>query len=257
MPNLRSLDIQGFRSGDRMESWCSDLSNLSTTRLQRLRLSYDGTLIRAIDVKQILEKPYMQALEALFVPSRSLFPTKRHADDFFSNPDMLPNLTTIHDDGNSTLLDFYLHRSIRRVLLNTEWKAMPFENLRTSKTQLTHLSTEYPREKLLDLVVDNLDLFAKLRHLGILDFEDHSAAEIISDLALLSTLPNICSIQLDTLEDNTSYLLNLRAQLPTVARVFHNKTVWWFYDGQWKEVGGQYTSWEIINMGLDSSLDPL
>ncbi|KAG8808443.1 hypothetical protein FRC17_003952 [Serendipita sp. 399] len=171
---------------------------------------------------------------------------------------MLPNLTTIHDDGNPILLTLYLHRKIRRVILKIPevGGAACFANLRNSKTQLTHLSTEYPHPELLELVFDNLDLFAKLRHLGILVFQDHFAANITSDLALLSTLPHLSSIELDTFQGEISYLSNLRVQLPRVTRVFHNQAIWTFYDGQWNAVSGQYTPWEVVNMGLDPSLDP-
>ncbi|KAG8796365.1 hypothetical protein FRC17_008006 [Serendipita sp. 399] len=244
-----------------MADWYSTLLNLSTTRLQRLRLmfSYDNLEMRPIDPGQFPGAPLMQSLEALCIPSESLISTKQHVDDLFSSRRMLPNLTTIYDDGNPLLLNIYLHRNIRRVLLEFPefGGTSPFANLRNSKTNLTHLSTECPHRELLKLVFDNLDLFTRLRHLGILDFQYHLVANITSDLALLSTLPNLSSIELDASQGETSYLSDLRVQLPGVTRVFHNKAIWRFYDGQWSAVSGQYTPWEIINMGLDSSLDPL
>ncbi|KAG8808977.1 hypothetical protein FRC17_003673 [Serendipita sp. 399] len=261
MSNLRSLDVQGYLSKDRMANWYSTLLDLSTTRLQRLRLmfSYDNLEMRPIDPGQFLGAPHMQSLEVLCIPSEYLISTKQHVDDFFSSSRMLPNLTTIYDDGNPLLLNIYLHRKVRRVLLEFPefGGASPFANLRSSKTKLTHLSTEYPHRELLKLVSDNLDLFTRLRHIGILNFQYHLTANITSDLALLSTLPNLSSIELDTSQGETSYLSDLRVQLPMVIRVFHNKTIWRFYDGQWNAVSGQYTSWEIVNMGLDPSLDTL
>ncbi|KAG8860596.1 hypothetical protein FRC20_011590 [Serendipita sp. 405] len=249
MYNLRDLDIQQFISHDTMEGWGSVLSHLTTNRLQRLRFKVHNLAWReVINFKQLLLEPHMKSLEALYIPSR-LFPFDEDAGVVLLRPDVLPNLTSICDDESPNMPYIYQNRKITRVILTWTNSSTP-RHLRNSQTNLTHLSTETPNAGLLSFVTQNLDIFMNLRHLGILFFEDDSIIEILLDMALLSPLPKLSSVEFYThfaFRELDVFFNCIRIRLPTIFQFFYNGKMWRFYGGRWKPVHGSFTSWEVVN----------
>ncbi|KAG8808444.1 hypothetical protein FRC17_003953, partial [Serendipita sp. 399] len=115
----------------------------------------------------------MRTLEALNVPSQLLSPTEQDAAGL-SDPDVLSSLTTLCDDGHSTMPNFYIHRNIRRVFLSTSLYERPLQRMRSSQIKLTHLSTTFSDRTILNIIINDSDMVAQLRHLGIFPLDDGS-----------------------------------------------------------------------------------
>ncbi|KAG8810438.1 hypothetical protein FRC17_002937 [Serendipita sp. 399] len=247
LPNLQDLRILQFNPKARVTEYPSYLARLSTTQLRRFRFlcGYDAWQ-QIPDFKRVLLEPSMQSLEVLCLPFDCLFETEQEADDFFSNPDVLPNLTTIIEDGNMRMPNVFVHRKIRRVLLG-EFRGMQgplgmtrlFQQLLDSKTKLTHLSTMFSSEIPFDLVVANLELFTDLQHLGRIRINNHNHNHSLDTIMQqLARFPNLYSISVEPQSPKIherAIFEEVRVRLPRVTQILHIGTRWRLNEaGEWK-----------------------